>query len=134
MKNQTEIQALENRLDHNRRLHEKNVFGKNKQMTHLSKVLREAIQDNKVMREDMSRLCGLVDCQDHIQGALAHSSGAHSQGGKRMKALVTRRKLQDIVRAQALELDDLRCELDRTRRRNFPSFGHDLVQYAALQA
>lgn len=85
--------------------------------------------------EELAIYClQLVDCQDHIQGALAHSSGAHSQGGKRMKALVTRRKLQDIVRAQALELDDLRCELDRTRRRNFPSFGHDLVQYAALQA
>ena len=40
----------------------------------------------------------------------------------RMKAVVTRRKLLDLARAQTDEIEFLRQELDRLRQRTFPSF------------
>jgi len=43
---------------------------------------------------------------------------------KRMKAIVTRRKLIDLARAQTDEIEILRQELDRIRQRTFPSFTH----------
>ena len=39
-----------------------------------------------------------------------------------MKAVVTRRKLLDLARAQTDEIEFLRQELDRLRQRTFPSF------------
>lgn len=41
---------------------------------------------------------------------------------KRMQALTTRRKLMDMVHAQAQEIDFLRKDLDAVRKRTFPSF------------
>lgn len=39
-----------------------------------------------------------------------------------MQALTTRRKLMDMVHAQAQEIDFLRKDLDAVRKRTFPSF------------
>ncbi len=41
---------------------------------------------------------------------------------EKMKKVVNRRKLVDMARAQAEEIDYLRQELDRMRQRTFPSF------------
>ena len=42
----------------------------------------------------------------------------------RMKAVMTRRKLVDLAKAQTEEIEFLRGELDRLRQRTFPSFAH----------
>lgn len=44
------------------------------------------------------------------------------QARKRMENIVMRRKLMDLVSAQGDEIEFLRTELDRLRRRTFPSF------------
>ena len=41
---------------------------------------------------------------------------------QKMDSVVTRRKLIDLVKAQSEEIEFLRNELDRLRRRTFPSF------------
>ena len=46
----------------------------------------------------------------------------NAAGRARMKAVVTRRKLLDLARAQTDEVEFLRQELDRLRQKTFPSF------------
>ena len=46
----------------------------------------------------------------------------NAAGRARMKAVVTRRKLLDLARAQTDEIEFLRQELDRLRQKTFPSF------------
>jgi WD40 repeat protein len=46
----------------------------------------------------------------------------NAAGHARMKAIVTRRKLLDLARAQTDEIEFLRQELDRLRQKTFPSF------------
>ena len=46
----------------------------------------------------------------------------NAAGRARMKAIVTRRKLLDLARAQTDEIEFLRQELDRLRQKTFPSF------------
>lgn len=41
---------------------------------------------------------------------------------KKADGFITRRKLMDLVRAQSDEIELLRGELERLRRRTFPSF------------
>lgn len=41
---------------------------------------------------------------------------------RRMRALVTHRKLRDIANAQQSELEVLRAELQRLQRKTFPTF------------
>ena len=60
-------------------------------------------------------------------------ASAASAAQLRMKAVVTRRKLMDLARAQTDEIEYLRSELDRLRQRTFPSFAtakaEAVVQY-----
>jgi hypothetical protein len=57
--------------------------------------------------------------------ATSSSDLAAARAKKRMRSIVTRRKLIDLARAQTDEIDFLRQELDRLRQRTFPSFAHN---------
>lgn len=62
----------------------------------------------------------------------AAGSGA-SAAKARMKAIVTRRKLMDLARAQTDEIEFLKQELDRLRERNFPRFAHSASTMGAMR-
>ncbi|GBG33692.1 Cilia- and flagella-associated protein 43 [Hondaea fermentalgiana] len=62
----------------------------------------------------------------------AVGSGA-SAAKARMKAIVTRRRLMDLARAQTDEIEFLKQELDRLRERNFPRFTHAASTMGALR-
>jgi hypothetical protein len=51
------------------------------------------------------------------------------RGCRKMKSLVTNKKLKDIAKAQADELALLTGELDKLQLRTFPSFFDTATQY-----
>lgn len=108
----------------------------------LAQQLRECQRENRAFREQMRALethvqireeiCasrrrhqrrpGAGDDEDNGGGGDAGLAGASSAHGARLKAIAVRRKLVDLARAQTDEIEFLRLELDKMRRRTFPSF------------
>ena len=62
------------------------------------------------------------DHEDNHDGGHGTSSANEDFIKKKMKKIMNRRRMVDIARTQAEEIDFLRQELDRMRQRTFPSF------------
>ena len=102
----------------------------------VKKILRLRAKREKEVRQkqnENSRLANHVNELEKNVAVRASIHRARSSGGDggvdpnaasraRMKAVVTRRKLLDLARAQTDEIEFLRQELDRLRQRTFPSF------------
>ena len=102
----------------------------------VKKLLRLRAKREKEVRQkqnENSRLANHVNELEKNVAVRASIHRARSSGGDggvdpnaasraRMKAVVTRRKLLDLARAQTDEIEFLRQELDRLRQRTFPSF------------
>ena len=102
----------------------------------VKKLMRLRTKREKEVRQkqnENSRLATHVNELEKNVAVRASIHRARSSGGDggvdpnaaskaRMKAVVTRRKLLDLARAQTDEIEFLRQELDRLRQRTFPSF------------
>jgi len=84
-------------------------------------------KENETLAQKLKDLQKAVEAREAIY--LSRASGAGgidpaAQASVKMKRVVNRKRLIDIARAQAEEIDFLKMELDRLRQRNFPSFSH----------
>jgi|EP01043_Picozoa_sp_COSAG02_P012970 ribosomal protein L16 Arg81 hydroxylase len=112
------------------------------QTAHASKVsqrqqafrkLAKQIKEKRVANEklDASIMDASVAVAQREQISAMQKTAADKEGmaRRRMKEVVTRRRLLELARAQTDEVDILREELDRLRQRTFPSF-HQLQHVA----
>jgi WD40 repeat protein len=90
------------------------------------KQLRERENESEALREKIDQLDGQVNMSQGIkrskEAAMGPGNTMENVYLEKMKKVVNRRKLVDLARAQAEEIDFLRQELDRMRQRTFPSF------------
>jgi len=123
--NANEIHSLEQRLEHNRKLQEKRLEETRLTLRKLTRELREKEAQNSEIRFQVDQMDQAIQDQARIREARQKELEGKDSGmpmEKRMRSLVTQRKLQDIAKAQAEEMLLLREELERLRLRTFPSF------------
>jgi hypothetical protein len=122
--NSSEHSALESRLDHNKALSAKSVKEKQKALHKIQRVLMDVRQHNMELQSQVTELEYAVQEEQHANKTKKdeQDAGGKKTAARRMRSLVTERKLADISKAQAEEISLLKQELERLRRRTFPSF------------
>ncbi|TYZ65389.1 hypothetical protein PybrP1_008761 [[Pythium] brassicae (nom. inval.)] len=133
-KQQREIALLEAKMGHLGRSHQTNLLKLDETMGKLQRQLRERERENDGFEQQVQRLQMQVQIREDILASrktaalrnAAAASSAGAGGGERespqLKAIIVRRKLVDLAKAQTEEIEYLRLELDKMRRRTFPSF------------
>ena len=76
------------------------------------------------LQGQIEQLEGSVLEREMIHEIQAQNKDASSDGFKRFEEVHMKRKLQTLVGMQTQEIGLLRDELDRLRRRTFPTFTH----------
>ncbi|KAF1333822.1 hypothetical protein FI667_g2453, partial [Globisporangium splendens] len=130
-----EIALLEAKMGHVGTHHASTLLKMDQTATKLHAQLRDRVRENQRFSEQVQQLQMQVQIREDIlmnrkSAAVRHgtpAAGASSKAGEnpQLKAIVVRRKLVDLAKAQTEEIEYLRMELDKMRRHTFPSF----VQY-----
>ena len=98
----------------------------NKANRKLYQAVKERISENGRLEKQLTELAGNVGIRENIYKSRVESSGgvvdSSARAGIKMKRVTMRRKLIDLARAQTDEVEFLRQELDRLRKKTFPSF------------
>eukprot|EP00698_Gefionella_okellyi_P016980 TRINITY_DN491_c0_g1_i6.p1 TRINITY_DN491_c0_g1~~TRINITY_DN491_c0_g1_i6.p1 ORF type:complete len:1591 (-),score=495.77 TRINITY_DN491_c0_g1_i6:849-5621(-) len=117
-----ELRMLQKKAEHSDKAHDLKVVEKKKQLASLRRQIREREEENRNLDLQVTQTqMEVADKQTiyNLQVARKEASGGPEQ---RAKDVASRRKLMDIAKAQAEEIEFLRDELDRLRQRTFPSF------------
>lgn len=97
-----------------------------KNLITLKRALQEKEHESKQLESVITQLTVEVQQSENIKQSKLQASGgegvANAVAHQKMKKVVQRKKLVDIARIQAEEIEVLRQELDRMRQRTFPSF------------
>lgn len=126
-KEKKEQSRMEAKLEHLKKQHELNKTKLRRQGKHLNAQLSSKLRENERFQEQLQELRGHVDIRQDIMATRRATAGttasAQSQGASsKMKSITMRRKLVDLAKQQTEEIEFLHLELDRLRRRTFPSF------------
>jgi hypothetical protein len=134
-----EIALLEAKMGHVGTHHASTLLKMDQAATKLHAQLRDRVHENQRFSEQVQQLQMQVQIREDIlmsrkSAAVRHgtpAAGASSKADEnpQLKAIIVRRKLVDLAKAQTEEIEYLRMELDKMRRRTFPSF----VQYQQHQ-
>ncbi|KAG7388946.1 hypothetical protein PHYPSEUDO_011593 [Phytophthora pseudosyringae] len=129
-KQKREAAMLEAKLAHLGRHHQTSLLKLERTGSHLERQLRDRERENRNFQQQVAQLETQVQIREDI--VASRTSAARRQqaagGGSvrgdaaRLKAIAVRRKLVDLAKAQTDEIEYLRLELDKMRRRTFPSF------------
>ncbi|GAB9466815.1 hypothetical protein Gpo141_00004180 [Globisporangium polare] len=140
-KQKREIALLEAKMVHLGKNHQTNLIKLDQTMAKLQKQWRERVRENQGFEQQAQQLQMQVQIREDIlssrksaalRNAAPSSSstgGGESAESPQLKAIVVRRKLVDLAKSQTEEIEYLRMELDKMRRRTFPSF----VQHQAAR-
>lgn len=140
-KQKREIALLEAKMVHLGKNHQTNLIKLDQTMAKLQKQWRERVRENQGFEQQAQQLQMQVQIREDIlssrkSAALRNAAPSSSSGGggesaenPQLKAIIVRRKLVDLAKSQTEEIEYLRMELDKMRRRTFPSF----VQHQAAR-
>jgi hypothetical protein len=95
----------------------------------LQKQINEKFAANEKLDASIMDASVAVAQREQISAMQKTAADKEGMARRRMKEVVTRRRLLELARAQTDEVDILREELDRLRQRTFPSF-HQLQHVA----
>ncbi|ETO62720.1 hypothetical protein F444_19414 [Phytophthora nicotianae P1976] len=129
-KQKREAAMLEAKLVHLGRHHQTTLLKLERTGSHLERQLRERERENQNFQQQVAQLEIQVQIREDILASRTSAAmrQKRSGGGRgddtRLKAIAVRRKLVDLAKAQTDEIEYLRLELDKMRRRTFPSFAH----------
>jgi len=150
-----EVLQLETQIEHDRVIHDKTVAERMRFSDALLKNCRKRHAQNGALLQQVQVLQALVGSQAPMTTSIAPGNSVEKCAGqgvcesvltarvvaaeltecpqrcRRMKGLVTTKKLRDIAKAQQFESASLKAELDRLHLRTFPSFLE--LQHASLQ-
>lgn len=124
-----ELSKAEAKASHMKVAHKTKMEKLRKQLAKIEAQVKAKQAENDRLEGQRRELEASVAVRDSIFRSRAHQGGGgdaqpRDQNMDRMKALVTRRKLVDLARAQTDEIEFLRQELERLRHKTFPSFAH----------
>ncbi|KAE9349685.1 hypothetical protein PR003_g5757 [Phytophthora rubi] len=129
-KQKREAAMLEAKLAHLGRHHQTTLMKLERTGSQLERQLRERERENRNFQQQVAQLETQVQIREDIlasrTSAAMRQQAAGGEGVRgdaaRLKAIAVRRKLVDLAKAQTDEIEYLRLELDKMRRRTFPSF------------
>merc|ERR1712048_1521014 len=124
-KRQNECSSLEKKMNFTKQTMGKQIKEKQKEFKKYNMRMAEIEKSNDCLTQSIEKLeADVASKQDivNIRGTMSVDEEKRQSTQKKMDAVVTRRKLVDLVDAQSKEIKFLRTELDRLRRRTFPSF------------
>ncbi len=95
------------------------------QASKINRQLAKKAAENETLAEKCEELRAKVASRERIfKSSNKNRNSEKEQNKQKMRAIVTRRKLIDLARAQTDETEFLRQDLDKLRQRTFPSFAH----------
>ncbi|KAJ0399019.1 hypothetical protein ATCC90586_000488 [Pythium insidiosum] len=144
-KQKRELALLDAKLEHLGKHHQATLVKMEATQRQLEAQLRERMRENAAFHQQVQQLETQVQIREDIlasrrsaglRGAAPSPPKARGGAGSaaaptaepsgeratRLKAITVRRKLVDLAKAQTDEIEFLRLELDKMRRRTFPSF------------
>ena len=121
---QSEVTALEARLEHNKMLHEKHLIERRKHIQKMRSSIEEKGLHNEYLLKQIRELEQTVDNlpAGRVEHLRNQSRNQYDGRARRMRNLMTQRKLQDLSLAQQEEIQMLQTELEKMKLRSFPSF------------
>ena len=119
-----EVSALEKKLEQLKSSHEAKVADLRKQVAKFGAQIAEKHAEMESLHGQIEQLEGSVLEREMIYDIQAKNTNASGDSYKRFEELHMKRKLQTLVGMQTQEIGLLREELDRLRRRTFPTFTH----------
>ncbi|KAG1655669.1 hypothetical protein FOA52_011797 [Chlamydomonas sp. UWO 241] len=100
-------------------VHAKNVSERQKTMRKLAKAIEGKRTQNGEVAMHLVTLERVLAEQERLRSSMQSVEDA---AGRKMRSVVTHKKLKDIAAAQASEVHALTGELDRLRKRTYPTF------------
>ena len=133
--NSSEQAALESRLDHNKALSGKSIKEKSKSLNKIARIITDVKHHNMELQNQVTELEYAVQEEQHANKSKKEDQdeGGKKSAARRMRSLVTERKLADISKAQAEEISLLKQELERLRRRTIVHHHESLGQGGLVQ-
>ncbi|CEG49326.1 WD40/YVTN repeat-like-containing domain [Plasmopara halstedii] len=134
-KQKRQVAMLEAKLTHLSRNHETTVLKLEKTGSQYERQLRERERENDKLEQQVTQLTTQVKIREDILTSRTSAAkrqqaagGGARKDATRLKAIAVRRKLVDLAKAQTNEIEYLRSELDKMRRRTFPSFAQTHIR------
>jgi len=124
-KQKNEVASLEKKLEFTMMTMDAKIKEKKKQFKKYKDQMMEINKSNDALTSDIEQVQSDVLSKKeivNIRGSVSLTEEKKQSVEKQMDAVVTRRKLVDLVAAQSDEIQFLRTELDRLRKKTFPSF------------
>ena len=123
-KQQQEVVQLERKIDQLKGTHEERSAELKRQVVAINRLATDKEAEMENLREQIEQLEGSVLEREMIHEIQSKNKDAAGDAHKRFSEVHMKRKLQTLVGMQTQEIELLREELDRLRRRTFPTFTH----------
>jgi len=123
-KQQQEVVQLERKIDQLKGTHEERSAELKRQVVAINRLATDKEDEMENLREQIEQLEGSVLEREMIHEIQSKNKDAAGDAHKRFQEVHMKRKLQTLVGMQTQEIELLREELDRLRRRTFPTFTH----------
>jgi len=123
-KQQQEVVHLERKIDQLKATHEERTAELKRQVLAINRLAADKEAEMENLREQIEQLEGSVLEREMIHEIQSKNKDAAGDAHKRFSEVHMKRKLQTLVGMQTQEIELLREELDRLRRRTFPTFTH----------
>ena len=121
---QVEVAALERKLEALKGAHDDKIAELKRQIGKIDRMVADKEAEMASLKGQIDQLEGSVLERKMIHEIQAKNKDASGDSFKRFEEMHMKRKLQTLVGMQTQEVELLREELDRLRRRTFPTFTH----------
>ena len=121
---QVEVAALEKKMEQLKASHEEKVADLRRQVGKINTMIADRNNEMESLQGQIEQLEGSVLEREMIHEIQSKNKDAAGDAHKRFSEVHMKRKLQTLVGMQTQEIELLREELDRLRRRTFPTFTH----------
>ena len=115
---------LERKVDQLKATHEERSAELKRQVVAINRLANDKDNEMETISEQIEQLEGSVIEREMIHEIQSKHKDASGDAHKSFQGVHMKRKLQTLVGMQTQEIELLREELDRLRRRTFPSFTH----------
>ena len=119
-----ETAMLERKVEQLKVSHDEKVADLRRQLTKVNALISDKRSEMDSLQGQIEQLEGSVLEREMIYEIQAKNTNANGDSYRRFEELHMKRKLQTLVGMQTQEIGLLREELDRLRRRTFPTFTH----------
>uniref|UniRef100_A0A3P8XTF8 Cilia- and flagella-associated protein 43 n=1 Tax=Esox lucius TaxID=8010 RepID=A0A3P8XTF8_ESOLU len=115
-----QVSTVEKTITLQEKTHQKNVQKCKKLIKQLSRQAAIKAEKNAALDEQLANMQVTVAERRHIYEAIGNKQSTESDAEERYQEIIQRKKLVDLIRAQAEEVAVLRAKLERMRMKTFP--------------